>query len=590
MRYNSLRHGPLTLGKKINEGGEGEIYEVSGDPDKVAKIYHPNRLKDIEGEEKEKKLRYMVAHPPPNCEEFIRGRSHYNLTWPLDILLNERGQFCGFLMPKIRGSYPILHLFTLKEREKIYEKTGIQFSYKFLLRVASNLSQVVANLHAANYVIGDINEQNILFNKDALVTILDVDSFQVTAPNGAFWPCPVGKYEYTHPNILKELLASGKSYRDIRRFPAHDVFGMAVIIFRLLMEGWHPFQGVLPTEPARIEEMIEKGIFVYAKAIKSAHQVTPPPASPDYSHIYPDLGRLFNRTFLKGYEDIHKTPSAKLFEIALSYYERSLTQCNANPNHFYYQRPNQESACPFCKYKKRFRKDLFPPHKRVNSSSDRKHPPASSLSSNPSGPLLRIYLVFDLYMAPNNILEEINESISSFFQLLYNDRQVKSQLQISIEGIGGKSITFRELSFITEPIPPLILNTDYQPDLLSSLHATVQRAVNTSREDIRFSRPFYRPWILLYFSSEAVSLPSSLSDEKKIRIQEALQKNWITIMSFRLYESKMEEFFGKKVVAIKPKALRKSFEWLFEVIKMRLSESDPKKPVKLPSMGPWRAT
>jgi len=587
LRCDSDRFGPILLNEKIDEGGEGGIYLVSGYPDVVAKIYNRKRLSGPDGKAREEKLRYMVAHPPPNYTEFIRARRHYNLAWPLDILRSDQGQFQGFLMPKIQNSYPIFHLFYLKEREKIYEKASIQFSYKFLLRVASNLAEVIANLHSAGYVVGDINEQNIFFNKDALITIIDVDSFQVTTPDGQFWPCPVGKYEYTHPEILKPLLAKKASYGDIRRQPAHDVFGMAVIIFRLLMEGCHPFQGVLPDEPRHLEEMIEKGIFVYAKAVKSAHQVQPPPSSPNYSHIYDDLGRLFHRTFVKGYEDITQTPSAKLFAIALQYYEESLVTCPSNPNHQYYKRSDKaKGVCPFCTYKKRLRRDLFPLHKRISSPS-----PNSSVPLSPKEPPLRLHMLFDLYRAPHPLLEELNEALQSFFYCVYQNPEVRSHLQLALIGIGGKRINLRELAPITKPIPPLLLNTDYEPDLMSSLCGTVREAMKLCRNDLQSKRPFYRPWIVLYLSSDKVSssIPATPNDAVSL-IEEAIQKKWIILMPFALYPANISELFGKQVIGIKKNHIRHAFSWLLDAVRQRLSEPDPKKGVKLPPMDLWRSS
>jgi DNA-binding helix-hairpin-helix protein with protein kinase domain len=87
LRCNSEQFGSILLNEKIHEGGEGGIYLVSGYPDVVAKIYNRKRLSGPDGKAREEKLRYMVAHPPPNYTEFIGARRHYNLAWPLDILL-----------------------------------------------------------------------------------------------------------------------------------------------------------------------------------------------------------------------------------------------------------------------------------------------------------------------------------------------------------------------------------------------------------------------------------------------------------------------------------------------------------------------
>src|SRR5712691_4689158 len=73
----------------------------------------------------------------------------------------------------------------------------------------------------------------------ALVTLVDTDSFQVCEPhNGVVYRCPVGKPEFTPPEL------QGCPFAQVDRAPEHDLFGLAVLLFQLLMEGTHPFAGV----------------------------------------------------------------------------------------------------------------------------------------------------------------------------------------------------------------------------------------------------------------------------------------------------------------------------------------------------------
>jgi len=41
------------------------------------------------------------------------------------------------------------------------------------------LSKAIEAIHYKNYVIGDLNESNVLVKSSALVSVIDTDSFQV---------------------------------------------------------------------------------------------------------------------------------------------------------------------------------------------------------------------------------------------------------------------------------------------------------------------------------------------------------------------------------------------------------------------------
>ena len=58
--YLGMSGKQYQLSSKLGSGGEGDIYSVSGDSSKVAKLYHADRV----SRELEEKLRYMVNKPP----------------------------------------------------------------------------------------------------------------------------------------------------------------------------------------------------------------------------------------------------------------------------------------------------------------------------------------------------------------------------------------------------------------------------------------------------------------------------------------------------------------------------------------------
>ena len=74
----------------FDRGGEGDIYDVIGQKDKVIKIYHADKITS----ELEEKLKVMVKRPP-NASILSQ------VAWPLDLVYDSYGHFLGFVMPKI---------------------------------------------------------------------------------------------------------------------------------------------------------------------------------------------------------------------------------------------------------------------------------------------------------------------------------------------------------------------------------------------------------------------------------------------------------------------------------------------------------
>lgn len=213
---------------ELGAGGEARIYAAPANL--AAKIYHrPD-------EAQARKLAIMVAHPP---RDPMLSRGHSSIAWPVDRLreVGGGGRVVGFLMPRVRGLRPLVEFYNPKLRRQ----NCPFFDYRYLHRTARNLAAAVAAVHSRGHVVGDLNESNVLASETALVTLVDTDSFQVRDPKtGATHRCPVGKPEFTPPEL------QGKAFRKLDRSTEHDAFGLAVLLFQLLMEGAHPFAGIVP--------------------------------------------------------------------------------------------------------------------------------------------------------------------------------------------------------------------------------------------------------------------------------------------------------------------------------------------------------
>lgn len=332
----TLNHS-ITLADELGKGGEATVYNVARQPDSVAKLYHQPTP------ERAAKLRAMLLNPPE------QPQTHTALAWPTALLYQQddqlhaitnanadgaKGQIVGFLMPKITDRQAIFHVYNPVMRQQLPYPVDLNFLY----RTAYNLAVVVSALHAKGYVIGDINESNILVNSKALVTLIDCDSFQVTDETGHIHRCPVGKPEFTPPEL------QGVSFKTVDQLPEHDLFGLGVLLFQLLMEGYHPFAGVLTSKASvgRVDlYAIRKGLFPYG----DGPGISPPPAAPQFAWLRPQIQQLLLVCFEAGHSLPTARPDARAWKAELWLPEEALAHCKMVKQHRYSSHLDQ---CPYC--------------------------------------------------------------------------------------------------------------------------------------------------------------------------------------------------------------------------------------------------
>jgi Uncharacterized protein with protein kinase and helix-hairpin-helix DNA-binding domains, COG4248 len=359
------------LHEPFRSGGEGAIYEVPHYPNLVAKVYHAQRRTP----ERIAKLQIMVAHPPVNPTEHL---NHPSIAWPTELLRDTAtNQLVGFVMPRVRQMLPLSEVYNPRARRRQLPL----FNYRYLVRTARNLCAAVQAVHQAGYVIGDLNESNVLVSDQALVTLVDADSFQVRDPEtGVVYRSLVGKPEYTPPEL------QGCSFADVDRQPEHDAFALAVLIFRLLMEGFHPFDGVYGGrgEPPELGARIRNGYFPYARGRTG---IEPSPLAPPFEMLHPDLQALFVRCFAEGHRNRSVRPRVEDWLEALEGAEDALQQCGQNEQHYYW---GHLAGCPWCARQQALGgRDPFPSRASVSSGqhlgvSVRQQPLPSASATTPA--------------------------------------------------------------------------------------------------------------------------------------------------------------------------------------------------------------
>ncbi|MCU0784619.1 MAG: hypothetical protein MUF81_11375 [Verrucomicrobia bacterium] len=304
-------------------GGEGQVFEIENTSVMVAKLYH----QPAEAQ-KATKLRYQVQSAKAELQKVA--------AWPTEVLVEPGNPQVvrGIVMPRMAG----------KEIHKLYGPSdrAVEFpavGWDFLIHVAMNCAVVFEILHANGVVMADVNEGNLLVKEgDGRVGLIDCDSYQIGNGNGLFL-CDVGIPMWTPPEL------QGKNFRGLQRTQNHDRFGLAVIIFRLLFMGRHPFAGT-PTgrDQFEIEESIKRCLFAFSQQCWS-RGVRQPPNSLSLGAIPERLRQLFERAFLQGSIQSNARPTGGEWAQELKVLLAALKKGCIDPGHKYW---NGLTACPWC--------------------------------------------------------------------------------------------------------------------------------------------------------------------------------------------------------------------------------------------------
>ncbi len=205
----------LILGPLLGKGGEGAVYNISGSSDTAVKIYN-----DGKAPERHEKIVAMVAAG-------LSGTSAY-VAYPLEVVTRQNGKFAGFTMKKAAGFKTVHDLYGPGSRRAEISDRRRPLPRPRRVQPVRRDSQYPQ----VGCVVGDINHSGILVSSQALVTLIDSDSFQFRS-NSRTYRSLVGVAEYTPAEL------QGVSFERTDRTTNHDAFGLAVLLFQLLFLGRH---------------------------------------------------------------------------------------------------------------------------------------------------------------------------------------------------------------------------------------------------------------------------------------------------------------------------------------------------------------
>ncbi len=252
---------------------------------------------------------------------------------PRGLVFDSRRTPRGLLLPVVEDGADAHKLYSPVDRRREFPKA----TWEFLVHVATNVARAFAAVHATGLVVGDINAGSVLVRQDGTVRLIDVDSFQVPVPGGRPLLCTVAV-----PDFLPEELI-GRRLDEVVRTRNHDAFGLAVLLFHLLLLGRHPHAGRYSgSGDMPIAQAIKEHRFAFGRNA-ARYGMERPRGTVSMSAFSPAVSELFERAFAP--HEGQMRPSAEEWVTALSQLRSSLTICGRRASHHYFK---GLLTCPWC--------------------------------------------------------------------------------------------------------------------------------------------------------------------------------------------------------------------------------------------------
>lgn len=282
-----IRNDELRSLSQLTEGGEGVIYEYHGD---ILKVYKKN----VDISAKERKVNMLMQKSLP--KEVVK---------PIEAVYNSGGKFIGFTMPKVTGE----EIRVLTNR-KYLKANGI--STDIILKILVKVQETVWALHKAGVYIGDLNDQNILFDTKGNIFFIDCDS----------WSIGTDKCEVVM-DLYKDPLMKGNDFSE-----STDMYAESILIWKTLTR-IHPHGGTMDPD-IEITERMKRGISIIDnKAVKIPRTIKP------WNNLSPALVSSLKKVF----ENQSRTLGNELADMS-----GNLKFCDKCQEHYY----GKFNKCPIC--------------------------------------------------------------------------------------------------------------------------------------------------------------------------------------------------------------------------------------------------
>jgi len=276
-------------------GREGDIYTVDQMPEKLVKIYVQEKCTSYT----ERKVTAIINRFR-NLD--LRGIEKYIAFPEVPVYRAANQHFCGFLMKNFCNCSKLLNnrfdLKTFKYKEQIINDSKA-------VSIIEMLFSYLELLHRMGFVLGDVNPENILIDKNKYMPyIVDIDSVQL----GTYYS-NTKREQYIDPQVRVDGFGRKKYF--IYNTDS-DIYALTVVCYEFII-GIHPYF-FQTTEPTDTEFKKKKSLSFLdyfenniSKTRSYDFKVFTNPASQlaekrlnEIKEKYPALFEYFCNTFLSG--------------------------------------------------------------------------------------------------------------------------------------------------------------------------------------------------------------------------------------------------------------------------------------------------
>jgi hypothetical protein len=183
----------------------------------------------------------MINNPP-----FQIQSKRFMIGWPVETIHHLNNDFVGFMMPLafqdsrqlICLTVPTINTKKLDEVWLKYSKDSGIDGLVARLKLMYNIAGAVFLLHrTGKYVLKDFKPGNVLVTHSGEITIVDMDSIQITGESGLLFPGTAATVNYRPP----EFYNSGTGQPENKPLElSWDYFALSVVFYQLLF-GLHPY-------------------------------------------------------------------------------------------------------------------------------------------------------------------------------------------------------------------------------------------------------------------------------------------------------------------------------------------------------------
>lgn len=241
-----------TVGALLAQAGEASVYLVEGEPKLLLKVFEdePTALMV-------RKLGILAAWPTPPAFTAL----------PLESVCNPTtNSVVGFVQPFFRGAIPYSRVIDDHGRSE----NSLPGHLHFRVRQCRMLAEAFLRLHVANLSMGDVSDTNFLLGRDFLgrahtIYVIDTNAFHFqvrTHAGNEVYVAGGGTEAYVAPEV------QGTDWSKSHRSVFTDSFGFAVLAWRTLFNGSHPFAVSSPpsADIPPLGRRIQERLFPYQPA------------------------------------------------------------------------------------------------------------------------------------------------------------------------------------------------------------------------------------------------------------------------------------------------------------------------------------